>query len=93
MTIYASGPGAVTNAPADGAAAPVDPLARSLAEPAVFVGGRRAAVTFSGLAPGWVGLWQINAQVASDTGTGADVDLVVLYDVNLVSNAVKLTVE
>jgi uncharacterized protein (TIGR03437 family) len=92
ITIYATGQGSVAPPVADGAAASVNPLSRTTVEPAVFLGGRRASVAFSGLAPGYAGLWQINAQISQDTFAG-EVDLVVLFDTNLVSNALKVTVE
>jgi uncharacterized protein (TIGR03437 family) len=55
--------GATDNAVADGAAAPLSPLARVKNAPTVTIGGVSAPVYFAGLAPGWVGLYQVNIQV------------------------------
>ena len=76
ISIYATGLGDVSNRPAPGSAGPVNPLATTLATPAVTVGGVPAAVTFSGLAPGYVGLYQINVQVPAGAPTGPDVPIV-----------------
>ena len=76
---YGTGQGEVTSPPEDGAAAPASPLAFTTASPEVTIGGRAAAVRFSGLAPGFVGLWQINAVVPAEAPAGAAVPLVVAY--------------
>src|SRR6202167_4407845 len=36
--------------------------------PAVYIGGSQAKLQYSGLAPGYPGLWQINVQIPSGTG-------------------------
>ncbi len=36
------------------------------------------AVQFSGLAPGFAGLWQINVPLAADAPTGTDMELTVV---------------
>jgi len=46
------------------------PLADTVVTGAVNMGGFGAAVTYSGLAPGFVGLYQINAVVPSGLPTG-----------------------
>ncbi len=45
--------------------------------PAVTIGGAPARVEFSGLAPGFVGLWQINLRVPENATVGNAVPLVV----------------
>ncbi|HYP06314.1 MAG TPA: PQQ-dependent sugar dehydrogenase, partial [Bryobacteraceae bacterium] len=55
-TIWATGLGAVTNAPATGRPAPVSPLAELVSQPVVTVGGSTAPVSFAGLAPNFAGL-------------------------------------
>ena len=72
----------------DGAAAPADPLA---VLPEVWLGDKRATVHFSGLAPTFVGLWQINATIPTDAPTGPAVPLVVVHGV--ASNAIPLAIE
>ena len=61
--LFATGLGAVNNQPATGAATPNTPLATTTANPTVTVGGQQAQVTFSGLAPGFIGLYQVDFTV------------------------------
>jgi uncharacterized protein (TIGR03437 family) len=49
-----------------GAAAPADPPATTVATPQMFIGKLPMTVTFSGLAPGSVGLYQVNATVPAN---------------------------
>jgi len=70
ITIWATGLGAVTNAPASGRPALADPLSRVIAPVEVRIGGVAAPVSFAGLAPGFAGLYQINAQIAAGTAAG-----------------------
>ncbi len=92
LVIYANGQGAVTPAVADGTPAPPSPLSSTSTPPAVFLGGRSIPVPFSGLAPGFVGLWQINVDIPADFPAGPT-EIVVLYDSSLVSNALSIAVD
>jgi hypothetical protein len=74
ITLWATGLGAVVNAPSSGQPAPASPLARTIADATVTVNGSNAPVTYSGLAPGYVGLYQTNASVP----VGASLDEIVL---------------
>jgi uncharacterized protein (TIGR03437 family) len=76
LTIYCTGLGAVTNPPATGAPAPSYPPSTTTATPQVTIGGVQANVTFYGLAPGFVGLYQVNAQVPAGLPAGDAVPLV-----------------
>jgi uncharacterized protein (TIGR03437 family) len=76
ISIYATGLGDVSNRPGPGAAGPVNPLATTLATPTVTVGGVQGTVSYSGLAPGYVGLYQINVQVPDGAPTGPNVPIV-----------------
>jgi minor extracellular serine protease Vpr len=71
IQLYVNGLGPVDRTPASGEPTPSDQLARTKVNPAVTVGGRPAEVLFSGLAPGNVGLYQINLTLAADTPTGS----------------------
>jgi len=57
----------------------------------VTIGGIQANVTFAGLAPGFVGLYQVNAQVPSNApvGNAIDVKLFAGADSNTVTIAVQ----
>jgi len=71
IVIYMNGLGAVSNQPASGEPAPGPPnLATTNATPTVTIGGVQAQVLFSGMTPGAVGLYQVNAIVPSNTPTG-----------------------
>lgn len=79
ILLYVTGLGAVENQPATGAAAPDTPLSRTLSPPSVTVGDKPATVQFSGLAPRFAGLYQINLQLPLDTPAGTQ-ELVVEVD-------------
>lgn len=66
VSLYANGLGPVDNQPASGNAAPSALLVLTRATPVVTIGGRPAQVQFSGLAPGFVGLYQVNVRIPTD---------------------------
>ncbi len=76
VLIYCTGLGAVNNQPPTGSLGLSDPLSWS-AIPTVTIGGVTANVQFSGLAPGFVGLYQVNAQVPAGSATGPAVPVVI----------------
>jgi uncharacterized protein (TIGR03437 family) len=77
ISIYATGLGDVSNRPSLGYPSPGSLLATTLATPTVTIGGAPATVSFSGLAPGYVGLYQINVQVPVGAPTGPGIPLIV----------------
>ena len=91
VLIYCTGLGAVSNRPATGSPAPSDPLAES-ATPIVTIGGVTANVQFSGLAPGYVGLYQVNAQVPAGSATGSSVSVTISMG-GVTSNTVTMAVQ
>ncbi len=70
VQLYANGAGPVTNQPLSGEVAPAQPLASTRVVPNVNIGGVDAVVIFSGLAPNFVGLYQINAIVPQSAPVG-----------------------
>jgi uncharacterized protein (TIGR03437 family) len=91
ISIYCTGLGPVNNGPVSGAKAPDSPLSSTSTLPTVTVGGLPAVVTFSGLAPGFVGLYQVNAQVP-DTVVPGDAVPLTLSISGSVSNTVTIAV-
>jgi glucose/arabinose dehydrogenase len=73
---YVTGLGPVENVPPTGAAAPRAPLSPLRGPVTLTLGGRPADILFAGLAPGLVGVYQINVRVPADASPGI-VDLVV----------------
>ena len=70
LEIFANGLGRVTDAPASGEAAIANPLSETTATPEVSIGGAAANVLFAGLAPGFIGLYQVNVQVPAAAPSG-----------------------
>ncbi len=91
VVIYATGLGPVSPTPATGMGASASPLSVTASTPSVTVGGLSATVAFSGLAPGFVGLYQVNVAVPSAAASGS-VD-VVIQIAGQASKAVKLAVQ
>ena len=77
LQIYCIGLGTVSNQPGDGAAAPSNPLAMTSTTPLVTIGGVPATVSFAGLAPGFVGEYQVNALVPGTVTAGSAVPVVI----------------
>ena len=92
ISIYGTGFGPVVNPPATGTAAASDPASTTTTLPIVTIGGVAAAVTFSGLAPGFVGLYQVNVDVSANAPVG-DAVPVVLTIGGVTSNAVTIAIQ
>ena len=63
IVLYMTGQGAVSNPIPTGAPALGSPLSLTLATTTATIGGTNAEVLFSGLAPGFVGLLQVNIRI------------------------------
>jgi len=80
IVIYCAGLGAVSPAVPPGVSAPSNPIASVVGPVTVTVGGTPASVFFAGLAPGFAGLYQVNAILAADTPVGDEVPVVIVSD-------------
>ncbi len=92
LSIFCAGLGDVTNRPATGAAALGNPLSTTIANPTVTIGEVPAAVSFSGLAPGFVGLYQVNVEVPSNAPTGEAVEVGLTIG-GVASNTVTIAIQ
>ncbi len=76
LSIYATGLGDVTNRPASGTPAPSElPWSETVLTPTIWIGGVAIQPSFSGLAPGWVGLNQVNVKLPAELPTGDAIPL------------------
>jgi uncharacterized protein (TIGR03437 family) len=91
ITIFCTGLGAVSAPPVSGAAASSANPPFTMAMPFVSVGGSMAPITYAGLAPGYVGLYQINARVPDSVAPGTQVP-VFLSIRGVTSNTVTIAV-
>jgi uncharacterized protein (TIGR03437 family) len=91
IVLYATGLGPVTNQPATGNPASGAALSKTTLTTSVSIGSKDAAVSFSGLTPGYVGLYQINLTVPSNVDSGVQ-DLVVTAN-GAASKTVKIAVQ
>jgi uncharacterized protein (TIGR03437 family) len=88
VLIYCTGLGAVASPPADGEPGNGQ---TTMVTPTVTIGGTKAIVSFSGLAPGFVGLYQINVELPATAHSGNQA--VVVESGGTLSNSVLLPVE
>jgi uncharacterized protein (TIGR03437 family) len=78
IILYGTGMGAVSPSVVSGQPGSTqEPLNRTVGTPEVQIGGRPAQVLFSGLAPGFAGLYQLNVIIPSDAPPGDGVPVVV----------------
>ncbi len=91
VVVYLTGLGTVSNQPATGASASLTTLSQTTLTPQVIIGGVSASVAFSGLAPGFIGLYQINATVPT-SGVAGLANLTVQAN-GVTSNTAKIAVQ
>jgi len=70
VVLYLNGLGPVDHQPPTGQPTPQSPAAQTLAHPTVTIGGQQAQVQFSGLTPGYSGLYQVTVVVPSGLSAG-----------------------
>lgn len=71
LETYGVGLGVVSPAVDAGVPAPSDPPARAIVTPQVSIGNKAATVTFAGLAPGMIGIYQVNVVVPGGLKSGS----------------------
>jgi uncharacterized protein (TIGR03437 family) len=71
VSVYLTGLGWVQGGVQEGQAAPVFPLARTVATVEAMLAGRALATAYSGLAPGFAGLYQVNVKIPEDATSGS----------------------
>jgi uncharacterized protein (TIGR03437 family) len=69
-----------------------EPLSSTLTTPTVTIGGIAAKVTYSGLAPGFAGLYQVNALVPGAVPSGDSVSLAISIG-GVQSNTVTIAIQ
>jgi len=72
IQVYATGLGAVSPAVAAGTPTPLSPLSSTVSTVTASIAGRAATVAFAGLAPGMIGVYQVNIIVPLSAPSGAD---------------------
>jgi trimeric autotransporter adhesin len=78
IVLFCTGLGLVNPSVPDGAAP--QQTTSTVTTPQLAVGGKSAQVKFAGLAPGFAGLYQVNAVIPSGTPTGQSVSVMVAID-------------
>jgi uncharacterized protein (TIGR03437 family) len=91
LQIYASGLGPVNPAVPAGTPAPSSPLSIATLPVTATIANQPATVTYSGLAPGLVGVYQVNVQVPAAVGSGT-ARLVLNVGGNVSQNGVTIQV-
>jgi len=77
LLIYTNGLGLTSPQVTAGSAAPSSPLANAVLQPTVTLGGANLSVSYAGLVPGQVGVYQINATVPFGVPQGLSVPLAI----------------
>jgi uncharacterized protein (TIGR03437 family) len=92
ISIFCTGLGPTEPAVASGQPGPSSPPAAVKTLPIVSIGGQQATVTFAGMAPGFVGVYQVNAQVPKEITTGNEVPVLITQN-GVASNTVTIAVQ
>jgi minor extracellular serine protease Vpr len=90
LEIFVTGLGEVFPSVPTGDQGSSDPLSTTLSKPTVTIAGIPAPVSFSGLAPGFVGLYQLNLQVPDGVPSGEET--LILTSNGVPSNPVTVSI-
>lgn len=90
LVIYLTGLGQTNPAGTTGFPAPGSPLASALTATAVTLGGMNLPLTYAGLAPGEVGVYQINLNVPGGVPTGIAMPLTITQGNGTVTVSVRV---
>ena len=93
LLIFCTGLGLVDPPVPSGNIGPTEPLARTLSPVLVSIGGIVTPAAFSGLAPGFVGLYQVNVQVPAGVPAGTQEVEIITGMNNVRSNIVTIAVQ
>ena len=92
IALFCTGLGPVRISVGDGNPAPLTVVDATITTPTLTVGGVAATPSFSGLAPGFVGLYQVNFAVPAGAPSGNAVP-VVLTTGGFVSNTATIAIQ
>ncbi len=91
VVMFLTGLGQVNPPVATGDPAPaIPPLAKTVLEPTVDIGGQQAQIFYSGLAPTFIGLYQINVQIPTNASVGS-IDVTVTAN-GVTSNTARMAI-
>ena len=77
VVVYLAGMGAVSPALTDGTATGTNPLSSITASLAIYIGDQQATTSYTGMAPNYPGLYQINVVVPLTINTTANVPMAI----------------
>jgi uncharacterized protein (TIGR03437 family) len=92
IEIYGLGLGAVSPAVPEGTLAPLDVLSKTVLPPTVTIGAKSAKVVYSGLTPGSIGIYQVNAMIPGGLTSSDVVPLFITVDGHSSQSAVTLAI-
>jgi uncharacterized protein (TIGR03437 family) len=90
LALYVTGLGAVSPTVDAGQVGPLDPLSTATTPVVVTLGATNTFVTFAGLVPGLVGVYQINVTIPGAVQPGRNVPLTIRQGANSTSVSVRV---
>jgi uncharacterized protein (TIGR03437 family) len=93
VAVFATGLGVVSPDPGTGNPAGASPPSTTMATPVVTIAGLQASIQFSGLAPGFAGLNQVNVQVPPNAPSGDQNLIMSIQGGNKFAPPVKIAVQ